>query len=356
MVSLLTLCLLLAVVPALADTASGGASYSGKIEYRDTVTVKAPFGGTLEAYSLRAGDAVTAGETLFTLSTTKIYAPFNGVVRGLRAVPGDEASGVAERYGALLYLEPESKFAVDASSAGAYDSTDNHNANRYLNQGDVVYLQSTEDHARTGEGVVTTVDGRDFTVEVSSGNLDPEDSVTVYRDAGMATSGRLARSARVRHAEAAAITAEGSVLRCAVQEGQSVKRGDLLLETVSGTLDGLKPVGDTIAAPADGVLVSVDKTAGAAVAKDDVLATFYEQSSLQAVFDIDESDLSSVSEGMKLTVTPDAFAGSAEIAGTIESISSIPVSEEGSAQYAVYVKLENTDSLRCGMSVTVRLP
>jgi multidrug efflux pump subunit AcrA (membrane-fusion protein) len=352
---LLVLSLAAFAVPALAESTSASLDYTGTVEYRDAITLTAPFGGTLADYSLHVGDAVSAGQTLFTLSTTKVYAPFDGTVRGLQALPGDDAAQVTARYGALMYLEPAGKYTVDASTSGAYDSTNTHNANRYVNPGDTVYLESTDDSERLGTGVVTTVSGRSFTVEVLQSNLDPEDTVDIYNDEAMTTGNRLARSARIQQTEATAITAEGSVLACAVAEGQSVKRGDLLLEVVTGTLDGLHPVSAAVVAPVDGVIASLPIAAGTAVAQDTVLATLYAQDSLWVAIDVDENDLDAVTIGQAVTVELDALTAREPIAGTVVSISYLSDSQDDSAKYTVYVSLEDTAGLRSGMSVTVHL-
>ena len=352
---LVALCLAFSA-SALAETPVGGLDYTGKVAVKQTRTLLAPFGGQLEDFALRAGDAVTAGQTLFTLSTTKVYAPVSGTVRGLQAQPGDEAQQVITRYGALCSLEPEGLYTLTASTSGAYDSESLHNRNRYVNPGDTVYLQSDEDDERTGTGVVTAVDGRSFTVEVLLSTLDPEDAVTVYNAPAMETANRLARNARLSQAAATAITAEGSVLRCLVSEGQKVKRGDALFETVTGTLANLSPVSNTVTAPADGVVQSVQAAAGATVQQNDVLATLYRQSDLWVTFDADESDLDAIAVGQQVTVTLDALPARDAVAGTVEAISAVNAATEGSAKYTVSVSLADTANLREGMSATVRLP
>jgi multidrug resistance efflux pump len=353
---LAALCVALSLSAAQAEPSAATLSYSGTVAVREVQTVLAPFGGRLADFSLRPGDAVASGETLFTLSVSTVYAPFAGNVRGLRAQPGDDAAQVGDRYGALCYLEPQGLYTVSASTSGAYDSTSLHNRNRYVNQGDVVYLESDEDDARTGTGIVTAVDGRSFTVEVTQSTLDPEDTVTIYNDPAMETADRIARSARLSHAQAVAVTAQGSVLRCLVGEGQAVQRGDPLFETVSGTFDSLVPTGDTVLAPADGVVQSGEATAGATVNQFDVLATLYRQSDLWVTFDADESDLDTIAQGSPVTVTLDALPGRAALAGTVEAISAVNDASAAGVRYAVYVSLADTDGLRAGMSVSVTLP
>lgn len=354
-VFLLALSLMLIGVPALAETSTSGVSYSGTVAYHATRSVIAPFGGTLRDFTLNAGDAIKAGDALFTLSTTKVYAPFDGTVHGVQAQPGDEAATVTDRYSALLYMEPAGKYTVSTSTANAYKSDSNNNINRYLNEGETVYLRSSDDNDRTGLGVITTVDGRNFTVEVKEGNLIMEDTVSIYRDAAYSNAERIASYAKVQRAASTAITAEGSVLKCMVTEGQSVKRGDLLLETVTGTLTGLQGVSDTVAASADGTIVSITKTSGTAVNQNDVLATYYTQDDLWVQFAVDESDLDTIEAGAKVKVTFDALSARDALEGTVVSVASIPGETGGSSKYTAYVQLSDTATLRDGMTVSVYL-
>lgn len=354
-VILLALSLVLAALPALAESTPTGAGYSGTVDYRSTQTVRAPFGGTLADYTLRVGDEVRTGDAMFSLSTVKVYAPFDGTVRGLRAQAGDEAAGVNTRYGALLYLEPAGKYTLSATTNNAYDSDSTHNRNRYINEGDTVYLQSSDDHDRTGVGVITTVDGRNFTVEVLQSNLDMEDTVSIYRDDAFSTAQRIGSRARVKQADATAIAPEGSVLRCAVSEGQSVKRGDILFEMVTGTLDGLATADATVSAPADGVLLSLPVAAGSTIAKDDVLATYYTENDLWVKFDLDESDLDTVTVGSRVRVTLDALTGRDALEGTVASVATVPDATEDGVTYTAYAVLNQAENLRVGMSVSVYL-
>lgn len=352
---LLTMAMLMVTVPSLAAATPEGAAYSGKVTYRESMTLTAPFGGNLSDYSLRVGDTVSKGDALFTLSTTKVYAPIDGTVRGLMAKAGDEAASVQNRYGWLATIEPAGRYTVSGSTGNAYKNNDNNNVNRYLNPGETVYLRSSDEDERTGVGVITSVTGRSFTVEVTESNLNIEETATVYRDAKFSTSQRLASYAKVQKADVTPITAEGSILRVAVTEGQAVKRGDLLFETVEGTLLGLTQADATVTAPVDGVLLSLPKTSGVAVKQDDVLATLYAADSLWVEFEVDEGDLDAVQVGGKVQVTLDALSGRAPIAGEVQSISAYSSADDGDAKYTAYVALDTVENLRAGMTVSVYL-
>ena len=352
---LLMLCLMIPATLSLAESGQSAAGYSGTVDYRETISIRAPFGGILEDTSIRIGDRVTAGQTLFTLETVKVYAPFDGTVRGLRAQPGDAAADISARYGALCYLEPVGRYTVSANTANAYDSSSLHNANRYLNEGETVYLRSSEDNTRTGTGIITTVNGSSFEVEVQSGNLDLSDKVSIYRDDEFSTIHRIASYARVQRAASAAVTAEGSVLRCDVTESQAVKRGDVLFETVTGTLEGLAAGDDKIIAPVSGAVVSIAQSAGTSVTKDALLATLYADDAVCVRFDVDEGDLDLVKPGQNVTVKLDALPDRDALTGTITSISAVS-SAAGDAKYAATVTLDQPENLNIGMNVSVYLP
>ena len=102
----MALALVLASIPALAESAPDAVGYSGTATYRSEMTLLAPFGGTLADYNLRVGDTLKAGETLFSIGTAKIYSPVDGTVRGLQAMAGDDTASVIDRYGSLLSIEP----------------------------------------------------------------------------------------------------------------------------------------------------------------------------------------------------------------------------------------------------------
>lgn len=349
---LLTLAISFGLTASLAEAQQENVSYSGVVTYRETLTVRAPFGGVLADSPLKAGDQVKAGDPLFTLLTTKVYAPLDGVVRGLRAQPGDAAATVDQRYGALCYVEPAGRYTVSTNTANAYDSSSTHNGNRYLNEGETVYLRSSDDNDRTGVGIITQTEGRTFQVEVLTSNLDPEDKVSIYRDEAFSTVKRIASYARVQKAAAVAVTAEGSILTCAVTEGQTVQRGDLLFETVTGTIDNLGAANAQVQSPVDGVVVSVAQTSGQTVQKDATLVTLYANDALCVQFEVDEGDLDTLAVGTDVRATLDALPQRDALTGTVTAISSLSISE-GDARYTATVTLTDTANLREGMNVSV---
>ena len=70
--------LALGSMPALAETTFEGSVVSGK-----SVSITAPFGGTISEFSLRAGSRIAEGDTIADIETTKVYASADGVIAGV---------------------------------------------------------------------------------------------------------------------------------------------------------------------------------------------------------------------------------------------------------------------------------
>ena len=114
-IALLCLSLSLAAGAALAEAVL---EIEGVIEPAKTLTIRAPYSGMAGDFELAAGDVLGTGEALLSLSTTKIYADFDGTVTGVFAEAGDSAASVMDRYGALLYMEREEIYTAVCSTNG----------------------------------------------------------------------------------------------------------------------------------------------------------------------------------------------------------------------------------------------
>ena len=154
--------LALGSVPAMAETTFEGSVVSGR-----SVSITAPFGGTVSAFSLREGSRIGVGDAIADIETTKVYASADGVVAGVFGQEGDSVEDVTARYGTVLYIAPESKY----TSAGDIEKAYNSSETRYVNISEAVYMVCTTDGKHTATGVITAVSGTGYTVETTSGEL-----------------------------------------------------------------------------------------------------------------------------------------------------------------------------------------
>lgn len=341
--------------------ASAETVLAGQVTAQTTQVIAAPYGGLVENVRVRVGDMIHIGDPIATLETTKVYAQTEGTVSGVFANEGDNAKGIEQRYGALVYIEPINRFTLACSMEKAYNSSEN----RYLHIGEKVYLRCTKDRSHQGWGVLTAIDAEDenkFTVEVTGGAFYMGETVNIYRDSAYNGKSCIGRGT-VGRTQTVAITGEGSVLRMHVRPGDTVERGELLFETVKGTLDGLYAPDKQVVSPLNGVVAAVDATNGTAVDKDAKLVTVYPSDSLQIQMLLTEEDLSYIYVGKEALIEFNWDNQSRKrFDGAVSAISFVNREDDEanatglqSAQYLAYLDFTPDETVRLGMTVTVYL-
>ena len=315
--------------------------------------MRAPFAGYVQDVFVKSGERIEAGADVALMQTQKVYAPADGTVSGVFAKEGDSAKDAADRYGAAMYVEPANRYRLDASTQKSFSASEN----KYVHIGETVYLFCTRDGSHTGTGFVAALDEKDskkFTVEVTEGEFYMSETVGIFRDPACTYMTKIGQGTVIR-TPPIAVSAEGSVLRIHVRSGDSVARGDLLMETVEGTLDALSPVSPAATSESAGIVASVDAKPGAKVEKGAAIATVYPADALMLEIEIGEAELGGVKAGDEVEIE---FGFSAETAartsGTICDISYLTAeSEAGSAAYHAYVSFAPDDDVRIGMTAVV---
>jgi len=140
-----------------------------------------------------------------------------------------------------------------------------------------------------------------------------------------------------------------------VQDGDTVTRGQLLYETVTGSLDGLYATSNQIVSDVDGIIASVNASVGGTISKGDTLLTVYPRDKMQVVIEIDEYDLADIHEGDTLQLEFNYDDSSDSIyTGTVTMISHISASSDTSeVSYKAYINFVPNAEIRLGMSVLV---
>ena len=140
---------------------------------------------------------------------------------------------------------------------------------------------------------------------------------------------------------------------------ERAERGELLFETVTGTLDGLYAPDKQVVSDAAGVIATVDAGNGTSVEKDAKIATIYPNDAMQIKMVISEADLMDVTVGGKAEIEFNWDADSGRrFEGTISSISYLSEKQSDgaasqSAQYVAYVDFTPDETVRIGMTVIV---
>lgn len=340
-------------------------SFQGKVISGETLVITAPFGGMIDKVNVRVGDTVHVGDTVAALRTTTVYAQMDSVVAGVFGQPGDNAEGIGNRYGGVMYLEPLNQFIVSATTEKAYNS----GAARFIHLGETVYLSCTKDGSHRGVGIVTKVDDLNeqghtpYRVEVISGSFYMGETVGIYRRPNYASTSRLGRG-QVKQNAALPVTATGSILRVHVKEGDRVERGEELFDTVEGTLDGLYAVDNHIVCGVDGIVASVDTSQGTHVDKNGKIVSIYPRDALQIEMQVSELDLPDIHEGDPVSIEFEWDVDARHsVRGTIAHISRVGVKDtsdskttaNSDSKYSVYVDFEPDDTVSLDMTVIVHL-
>ena len=346
--SILTALCLVTVLPLLSAAAlADSLTLNGTVAAGKTIEVYAPIGGTIAAVAAEVGQDVGADDVLYSLKTTRVYADEDGTVTGIFGQPGDSAATVASRYGAIMYLEGSSVYSVSASTDNAYNTTDT----KFVHVGETVYLKCRSNADRVGVGTITAIEGTGYTVKVSEGTFIPGDSVDIYRDNAYTNTKRIGRGT-VSRVSPTAVTASGSIVRFAVKDGDSVKRGDLLLETLDGTFDGYYMSGTDILAGAAGTVGSLSASQGSSIQGGSVVAVIYPRDGMRVEATVPEDSRSDIHVGDRVTIELEADE-TKTYSGTVTLVSSVAESGSGEASYRVLVSFTPDQAVSFGMSVVV---
>lgn len=335
--------LTLLVSAASADTLT----LTGTVTTGETVQVYAPIGGTVGGVLVEEGQTIGADDVLYTMKTNKTYAEEDGTVTGVFGQPGDSASTVSSRYGAVLYLEGGSVFSVSASTDNAYNSTET----KFVHVGETVYLVCRSNAQRTGTGVITSISGTNYNVEVKEGTFIAGDSVEIFRDSAYTNTLKIGRGT-VSRTNPTGISGSGSIVNIPVKDGDQVKRGDLLLETLDGEFDGYYMSGTEISAGTAGVVGSLSVKLGSSVQKDSVAAVIYPLDSMRVEASVTEDCRGQIHEGDKVVIELEADE-SRTYEGTVTLVSAIANEGNGEVSYKVLVDFVPDDEVKFGMSVVV---
>ena len=322
-------------------------SLNGTVEAGVTVPVYAPIGGTVENVAVEQGMHVAAGDTLFTYRTEKTYASGDGTVTGVFAKAGDDAETVTEQYGADLYIEGTAMYTVSASTSKAYSSIET----TMVHAGETVYVVCRTDAKRYGTGIITAIDGTSYTVLVTEGSFINGDSVSVFRDKAYTDKQRVGRGT-VSRVNPTAVNGTGAIVNVAVKDGDAVKRGDLLMETLSGTFEGYEMTGTAVTAAEEGVIVSVSAEVGATVTKGDVVAQIAPISGMRVEATVSADDRQSLKAGDKVTIELEAD-DTKTYEGTVRYITEMPEEEAEETSYKAVIDFTSDDDVFFGMAVVV---
>ncbi|MCR4621681.1 MAG: HlyD family efflux transporter periplasmic adaptor subunit [Clostridiales bacterium] len=350
MKKILSVCVALALVcllPALA----AGVEITGTVVNTNPIQLNALFSGRVDSVSAFEGDYVSKGAKIASVSGTTVYALQDGVVR-LFGQEGDNAESVSDTFGAVLYIESSQALTVSASTKNAYNLV----KNKIIHPGETVYIRGVNNTKHTGTGYVTNVSGANYTVKLTKGSFNDKESVYIFRDSKYDATTRIG-GGTIKRLDPVAYKAEGVISKISVKDGQNVKKGAALFETLSGTYSGSKSSLGSLVSPAAGVIYSLEITRGAALTEGDPVAVIYPDEYLRVQANVTEADLEFFASGTKVNILLINYGdGKTSLTGTVERVSragSAGESENDPVKYSVLIKPDTADNLSYGMTSLV---
>ncbi len=129
-----------------------------------------------------------------------------------------------------------------------------------------------------------------------------------------------------------------------VEEGDTVKKDDILFETTQG---------QKIKAKIDGEVGEILIEEGAALMTGTKMTTLTDYSNLQVTVKVDEYDIASMAQDKEVTVLVNAL--NKEITGKIAKVSKEAITVNGVSYFTASIDLENDPDLLVGMSTEVTM-
>ncbi|ATW24391.1 efflux RND transporter periplasmic adaptor subunit [Candidatus Formimonas warabiya] len=305
------------------------------------------------------------------LAELKVYAPAAGVVGAINTEEGEDVSGGF----ALTSITDKKSLEI----TGVFNAAQIKHI-RVGNQAQIVLIDSFA----TIKGTVTDVGTSP--VDSSDSTVGYEVTVVVPNQGGLSagmtaqvtvTSGegsyQAADSATLENKSPKTVSLKtgGTVQKLYVEEGDTVKKGDLLASLESQSLANdiktqkleieqsrlnLQEVMETmddmvVYAPISGVISEVDVTAGERVSENSTVAVVSDMNALELVIPVDELDINNVTLGMPATITVNSVPDT-EFKAAVTEIAKEGTVENGVATFDVTLTLKNIEGLKPGMSAT----
>ena len=374
-------------------------SYSadGTITAADTYTVRPMVKGSILTADFEVGDTVSKGDVLYTIDSSDastnlekasialqqaqrsydktvdlqyVRAEVDGTVSSLKVAKGDQVTSGQE----VAVIRDSSKMLLNLLFPAA-DA-----ANFSVGQSADVVLDGTFE---TLKGTVTAVTGTD---ELSTGNLLVRTVTIRVNNAGGLTTAQAATASINGVSSIASATfayqaertltalASGTVSAINVQEGDTVSKGDILIELTGDDLtESIQSASEslrsaeismqnqqdnmsnyTITSPISGTIIEKDAKQGDALTSGSTLCVIYDLSYLEMVINVDELQIGALSVGQKVQLTADAVTDKTYV-GTVTRVSMKGSSSGGTTTYPITIRIDNTDGLRPGMNANAEI-
>lgn len=308
------------------------------------LNVLAPFNGTVTGVTLKTGDTVNKGATLFTISDQskiKVTVPFSSSV----------IQNISIGSKAQVYLQNQMQSIEGiVTFKGSYDSGTNSGVS---NIGVEILIDNP---GGIKEGTKASAE-----ISTTNGTFMSSDYGTVS----------FASTQQVKS------DAGGTVGVINVKEGQQVAQGDLLITLSNDDLLVTKESNNTklidyrnqlenankelanckVYAPINGVIVSLSVKEGDAIKVAQSTGAIYDMTQMECTVPVDELDIAKVKAGQTAKIIVDALTQTQQkpLTGTISKVAILGTSTNGVTTYPVTISIPNTEGIKQGMNISAEI-
>lgn len=309
-------------------------SYSSAAEKQ---YVKSTVSGVVYSLEVKAGDTVSAGQTLATVRNSAdmtLKIPF----------PADEARSFYVGQSAVVTLD--STFETLSGTVTAISGSDTVGTGNMITRSVTITVKNPGGLG-SGQSATAAVGGVRC---AASATFDYQtESVIVAETGGTVKAIHVPEGQRVSK-EQTILTLEGDAIEDQIESArENLRSAQLSMESTRDQLDSY-----TITSPIEGTVVDKQYKAGDTIEAGSVLCTIYDLSYLEMILSVDELDISQVHVGMEVRVTADAVEGK-EYTGTVTKVSVAGTTVDGTTTYPVTIRLEDAEDLLPGMNVDAEI-
>ena len=329
----------LSTATAAKRTITVAVSGTGSTAAANSVTVNPQIDGTVKRLYVSLGETVTAGETLYTISSdsvqTSLLQSKASLLQSKQSVTGARSS--YEQAESQLYSAKTQKIqaakAVDRLESQSTTATD--------------HAYNLKIAKRQLHAACESIDSADL--GVSSADLGLQAAEASLKTA------RESYATAAKNSEQTVVTAssEGVITALPISVGSAVSAGTSSGSSASGTSGTGTSSGSSSSGSSGSSGSSASGSSASSSSGSGSSITITDMSSLQVELTVSEVDIPKVAVGQKASVEFDAITGET-FKGTVKSILPNATTSSGVVNYTVYVKLGSVDPrLRTGMTATV---
>ncbi|HYE83951.1 MAG TPA: HlyD family efflux transporter periplasmic adaptor subunit [Clostridia bacterium] len=314
----------------------------------ESSTVTAPIDGEILDVQIKEGDNISNNSTLLTItdkSKLKLLVPFNNTYRNKLSVGQKVTVNAYDSDKDELFVVEGSISSISTPSYSTSNGAEVYNV-------DVIMDNSSS----LKEGMI--------------GNVEINIDGFIAKSKGSNTLSYL-KSMTVKAASG------GTLSKLNVQNGQNVKKGDILAELDNDDLeltiqtDNLKLedlglelqtveerlLDFKIYAPFDGTFTLNDIEQGNSIKQGDILGSVANYDTMEFIIDVDELDIAKIQTGQNANVTIDALSETTDkpLKGTVSKIAVEGTSSNGVSTYPVTIQIEKNPALKGSMSANAEI-